>query len=64
MGVETIITLVLGLIDRVAAYAAVLTKARKEGRDVTDAEIDAAIALDAQARDALVAAIANRRANP
>ena len=57
MGTETIIALILGLVDRVAAYGQVLAKAKAEGRDVTDAEIGAAVAADNEAQKTERAAI-------
>lgn len=62
MGEAAIISLVLGLIDRAASYAAVLNKAKAEGRDVTEAEVDAIVAADDKARLAEQDAIARRRA--
>lgn len=61
-GIDLAITLLFGLLDRAAAYQALVTKARDEGRDVTDAELDALAAEDDNARDELEAAIAKRRA--
>ena len=49
--------LLLGLIDRQASIAAVLRRARDEGRDVSQAELDEVFASDAAARDQLQAAI-------
>lgn len=62
MGAEAIIALVLSLIDRAAAYSAVLNKAKAEGRDVTPTELDAAVAADDAARTKEQGAIARARA--
>ena len=62
MGTELAITLLLGLIDRAAAYGALISKAKAEGRDVSEAELDALASEDDQARKELEAAIAKRRA--
>jgi len=62
MGTEVAITLLLGLLDRAAAYGALISKAKAEGRDVSDAEFDELAEQDDQARKDLVAAIAKRKA--
>ena len=62
MGAEAIIGLVLSLIDRAAAYSAVIAKAKAEGRDVTEAEVAAAVAADDKARTAEQDAIKRARA--
>lgn len=62
MGEAAIVSLVFGLIDRAASYAAVLNKAKAEGRDVTEAEIDSIVADDDKARTAERDAIARARA--
>ena len=61
MGEAAIISLVFGLIDRAASYAAVLNKAKSEGRDVTEAEVDAIVQADDKAKILEQQAIANRR---
>jgi hypothetical protein len=58
----SLITLLLGLLDRASALGAMIARARTEGRDVTSAELDALAAADAAARDELVAAIAAAKA--
>ena len=58
MGASAAITLLLGLLDRASQIGALLGKAQAEGRDVTEAELDALVTDDGRARDALVAAIA------
>ena len=64
MGPETIvaINLALTLMDRAAAYMATVNKAKAEGRDVSSAELDAAVAADDKARGAEQDAIARARA--
>lgn len=62
-GVAVALDLLFGLLDRASAIGALLTKAKGEGRDITDAELDALAAEDDAARAALVAAIAKRRAS-
>lgn len=49
--------LLLGLVDRQAQIAAIMTRARNEGRDVTAEELDGLFATDAAARGELQAAI-------
>jgi hypothetical protein len=55
------ITLLLGLIDRAAAWGAVIAKAQAEGRGLTEAEVDTFAAADDAAKATLEAAIANAR---
>jgi len=62
MGTEVAITLLLGLLDRAAAYGALISQAKSEGRDITDAELDELAGEDDQARKDLEAAIAKRKA--
>lgn len=62
MGAEAVIALLLALLDRASAIGALLGKAQTEGRDVTQAEIDAVVQKDDVARDALVDAIARSKA--
>lgn len=64
LGADTIIMLIFGLLDRAQAYATLMQKAQAEGRDVSEAEVDAAVAEYDASRAALVAAIAKRRATP
>lgn len=51
----------LPLLDRAGAIGALISKAQGEGRDVTDAELDALFANDNAAKAALDAAIAASR---
>lgn len=62
MGADIIITLIFGLLDRAQAYATLIAKAKAENRDVTEAEVDAAVAEYDASRASLVAAIARARA--
>lgn len=62
MGADVIITLLFGLLDRAQSYATLIAKAKAENRDVTEAEVDAAIAEYDSSRASLVAAIARARA--
>lgn len=57
-----LVQLVLGLIDRAAAYGALLNKARAEGRDVSDAELDGLASDDDAWRQKQKDAIAKARA--
>lgn len=57
MNAAALVTLLLGLLDRAAAIGVLLSKANAEGRDVTDAELDALGASDDAARARLQAAI-------
>lgn len=61
MGVEAAITLLLGLLDRASQIGTLISSARAEGRDVTPAELDALVAADQLARQALVDAIAKAK---
>jgi len=61
MGVETAISLLLALLDRVAAWSALIMKARAENRDITEAELDALATADDAAKAALEKAIADAR---
>lgn len=53
-----LVTVLLDLTTRAAEIAAVINKARMEGRDVTSEELDALFAQDAAARQKLADAIA------
>ena len=61
MGTEMAITLLLGLLDRAAAWGAVIAKAQSAGRELTEAEVDTFAAADDAAKAALEAAIAKAR---
>lgn len=61
MNAELLITLLLGLVDRAAAISALLSQAKAQNRDITDAEIRALMQDDDVARSALVTAIAKAR---
>ena len=62
MGTEMAITLLLGLLDRAAAWGAVIAKAQSEGRELTEAEVDTFAAADDDAKARLESAIALARA--
>ena len=57
MNEALVLQLLLGLLDRATQIGALLATARKEGRDVSDSELDALAAKDDQARADLDAAI-------
>jgi hypothetical protein len=61
MGTVEAITLLLGLIDRAAAWGAVIAKAQAEGRELTEAEVDAFAAADDAAKAELEEAIRKAR---
>lgn len=58
----TAITLLLGLLDKATQIGALITKAQKEGRDITSAELKQLVAADDEARKLLNDAIANAKA--
>lgn len=57
MGIETAITLLLGLLNQATAIGNLISKAKAEGRDITKAELTALQTADDNARKALQAAI-------
>lgn len=61
MGIDVAISLLLALLDRATQISALIGGARKEGRDITPAELDALIDADKVARQALVDAIAKAK---
>jgi hypothetical protein len=61
-GAALAIQVLFGLLDRASAIGALIKQAQAEGRDVTDAELNALATADDAARAALVAAIAERKA--
>jgi hypothetical protein len=61
MNTSAIIDLILSLVSRLQAAAALIRKARSEGREITEAELDTLVADDNAARESLVAAIAAAR---
>ncbi len=63
MGAEVAITLLLGLLDRATQIGLLIDTARKEGRDVSEAELDKLVAKDNEAAAALAKAIADARAS-
>lgn len=58
----SLVTLMLGLLDRAAQIGALIQTARAEGRDVTSAELDGLKLADDAARAELVQAIAAAKA--
>jgi hypothetical protein len=62
MNTAAVISLLLAVIDRVTAIGALLVKARAENRDITDEEFAALIAADNSAREQLVDAITDAKA--
>jgi len=62
MGATLALDLLFGLLDRAQAVSQLISAAQKQGRDVTQAELDVLVAEDDAARAALVAAIAKRKA--
>lgn len=57
-----LVTLLLQYSDQITKIGTLLAQAHSEGRDVTEAELDALFGDDDAARDALDKAIADRRA--
>lgn len=57
MGEAAAVTLLLGLLDRAAQWGAIVQKARSEGRPVSEAEVDAFVALADESDMKLQAAI-------
>ena len=62
MGTEAAIMLLLGLLDRAAAWGAVIAKAQAEGRELTEAEVDEFVVADDAAAADQKAALAKARA--
>jgi hypothetical protein len=58
---SSIIDLILSLVTRLQAAAALIRKARDEGREITEDELDSLVADDDAARAELVNAIAAAR---
>jgi hypothetical protein len=61
-GAELALTLLFGLLDRSTQILALIAKAKAEGRDVSQTELDSLSQADDVARAELVIAIAKRRA--
>lgn len=57
-----VLNLAVGLLGQLSSLSALLSKAKAEGRDITDAELDALARQDAEARSRLAEAIAGARA--
>ena len=62
MNIDLALTLIIQLLNRSGEISALIAKARGEGRDITEAELDALVSADDLARAELEAAIAARRA--
>jgi hypothetical protein len=62
VNIDLALTLIIQLLNRSSEISALIAKARGEGRDITDAELDVLQAADDAARADLMAAIAARRA--
>jgi hypothetical protein len=56
-----LLQILFGLIDRAGNISALISKARAQGRTISDAEIDAQIAVDDAAKAALQVAIDEAR---
>ena len=61
MNAAIVVQLLLGLLDRASAIGALLSKAQGEGRDITDAELDALSGEYDAAKAKLLADIAAAR---
>ncbi len=57
MGTDLALTLLIAALNHAAEIGALISKARLEGRDISDAELDTLVAADAAARAKLQAAI-------
>lgn len=64
MTVELALQLLTALLNQAGAINALITKAHAEGRQISDAELDALAAGDDAEKVGLTAAIAAARANP
>ena len=62
MNIDLALTLIIALLNRSGEISALIAKARGEGRDITNAELDAIVTADDLARAELEAAIEVRRA--
>lgn len=63
MNIETALSLLIQLLSQADAISRLIQAARNEGRDLSDAELDALVAQDDVARQALVDAIARAKGN-
>jgi len=61
-GADIALTLLISALNHASEIGALIQKARDEGRDVTDAELDGLRAKDDQAKADLTVAIAKARA--
>lgn len=62
MNIDLALTLIITLLNRSSEISALIQKARGEGRDLTNAELDGLVTADDVARADLEAAIAEKRA--
>lgn len=62
--IDLVLTLMIQMLNRAAEFGALITKARGEGRDISQAELDALVAQDDAARADLQAAIDEAKAKP
>jgi hypothetical protein len=62
MTIDLLLTLMIQMMSRAAEFGALITKARSEGRDVTEAELDALAANDDLMRAELQKAINEAKA--
>jgi hypothetical protein len=62
MTIDLLLTLMIQMLNRAGEFAALITKARSEGRDVTEAELDALAANDDLMRAELQQAINEAKA--
>jgi hypothetical protein len=61
MTVDNAIALLIALLSQADAIGRLIQNARNEGRDISQAELDALVAADDSARQALVDAIAKAK---
>ncbi len=62
MNTDLVISLLIALATHAGEISALLTRAKAEGRDITDAELQAVFDADALARARLTLAIATAKA--
>lgn len=62
MNIDLALTLIITLLNRSTEISALIQKARGQGRDLTDAELDGLVTADDLARAELEEAIRARRA--
>ncbi|MES1993178.1 MAG: hypothetical protein V4457_06135 [Pseudomonadota bacterium] len=62
MNIDLVLSLALALLTHAGEISALITKAKSENRDITDAELQAVFDADALARARLTVAIAAAKA--